>query len=174
MNAAVVYIASLGTLYASHQVADHVLGQTDRQACGKAAPGWCGWRANLAHIAAYHLVLAVMYAVTAVVVDLPVHPLGLAAGFAFSAVTHGLLDRRWPVRWVLDHTGSAPFARLASGGLNGMYLADQALHYTCLWLAALIIARPVPGLFTTGCVAVSFTGWVLAVRTVERQREDVR
>jgi hypothetical protein len=139
VSPALVYVASLATLYAGHQVADHVLGQTDRQACGKAAPGWPGWRANLAHVAAYHLVLAAMYAATVLVVDLPVHPVGLAGGFAFSAVTHAVLDRRWPVRWVLEHTGSGPFARLADHGLNGMYLADQALHYGCLWVAALLI-----------------------------------
>jgi hypothetical protein len=31
-------------------------------------------------------------------------------------------------RWLLQHTGSPDFANLRTAGLNGMYLADQALH----------------------------------------------
>lgn len=87
------------------------------------------------------------------------------AGVAFSAATHAFIDRRWPVRWVLDHTGSLAFARSAvlpalrvvvpqvSGQftgrghtmpaplpLHGPYLADQALHHACLFVSARIIA----------------------------------
>ncbi|MFF9645903.1 hypothetical protein [Kitasatospora aureofaciens] len=49
---------------------------------------------------------------------------GLTAWFMWSAATHAVLDRRWPVRWLLQHTGSPAFAELRAAGLNGMYLAD--------------------------------------------------
>lgn len=140
MNSAVTFAAIAATLYAAHQLADHVFGQTDRQACNKAAQGWTGWRHNAAHVGLYHLVMAGMLLLTIRVLDLPVTAAGFLAGMAFSAITHAFLDRRWPVRWLLEHTGSAPFSRQASHGVNGMYLADQALHYGCLWAAALLIA----------------------------------
>ncbi|MFI1202737.1 hypothetical protein ACH4VR_25395 [Streptomyces sp. NPDC020883] len=49
-----------------------------------------------------------------------------AAGFVWSAATHAVLARRWPVRWLLQRTGSPAFAELRTAGLNGMNLADQA------------------------------------------------
>jgi hypothetical protein len=132
--------AITATLYAAHQVADHVFGQTDNQATHKADPGWTGWRHILCHVTAYHLVLAAMLTISIVFLDLPATVIGTTAGLLFSVITHAVLDRRWPVRWLLEHTGSKPFSRLASNGLNGMYLADQALHYGCLWISALLIA----------------------------------
>ncbi|WP_274914410.1 hypothetical protein [Streptomyces sp. WZ-12] len=65
----------------------------------------------------------------------------MAAGFAFSAGTHAFLERRWPVRWILEHTGATKFAALRAAGLNGMYLADQALHSGALLVSALLITR---------------------------------
>ncbi|MFB6396184.1 DUF3307 domain-containing protein [Polymorphospora lycopeni] len=136
---ALVFAVVAATLYAGHQLADHVLGQSDAQASNKAASGWGGWRHLLGHVGAYHLVLVVMLVITVVVLDLPVTVVGMVAGLSFSAVTHAVLDRRWPVRWILQHTGSADFADRQSP-ICGMYLADQALHYGCLWVSALLIA----------------------------------
>ncbi|WP_239404510.1 hypothetical protein [Frankia sp. Cj3] len=113
------------TVYAAHTLADHVVGQTDRQA------------ALAAHVGAYHLILAAMCAAVVAVFGLPVSPTGAVAGLALSAATHALWDRRTPVRWLLEHTGAVRFAALADHGLNGMYLTDQALHTFCLWAAAL-------------------------------------
>jgi hypothetical protein len=140
MNSATVFAATAATLYAAHQLADHVLGQSDQQATNKAAPGLTGWRNLIAHVVLYHLVVIAMLAAAVAALRLPVTVTGLTTGIAFSALTHGFLDRRWPVRWLLEHTGSAAFSRQAGHGINGMYLADQALHYTCLWIAALLIA----------------------------------
>ncbi|MEV4515155.1 DUF3307 domain-containing protein [Dactylosporangium sp. NPDC049525] len=140
MNDATVFAAIAATLYAGHQLADHVLGQTDKQAAHKAQPGWSGWRHLFGHVAMYHAVLTVMVFAVVVVLHVPASPAGLITGLTVSTVTHAFLDRRWPVRWLLEHTGSTPFSRLADHGLNGMYLADQSLHYGCLWLAALLIA----------------------------------
>ncbi|MGW1365110.1 hypothetical protein ACWCQP_48025 [Streptomyces chartreusis] len=85
--------------------------------------------------------MAALLAEVWLVLPLPFTATGLAAGFAWSAATHAVLDRRWPVRWLLQHTGSPVFADLRSTGLNGLYLADQALHSGVLLISALLITR---------------------------------
>lgn len=132
---AATFAAVAVTLTAAHWVADHVLGQTDEQAQNKAKPGWEGWQHLLGHVVLYHLVMWGMLTVAVGVLDLPVSWWGLAAGMAFSALSHGFLDRRWPVVWVLRHTGSAPYAETP----EGRYAADQALHQFCLWVSALLV-----------------------------------
>lgn len=139
------FAAILCTLFAAHHLADHVLGQTDTQAAAKAGPGWTGWAADLRHVVQYHLVIAVMVGITVAVLDVPLTATGATAGLSVSAGTHLFWDRRWPVRWVLEHAGARQFARLGSPdrvqvGMNGMYLADQSLHLASLWLAALLAA----------------------------------
>ncbi|MFJ2198507.1 hypothetical protein [Streptomyces violaceusniger] len=64
---------------------------------------------------------------------------GLAAGLAVSAATHAFFDRRWPIRWLLEHIGAKGFAELKAAGMNGMYSTDQALHQTALLVSALLI-----------------------------------
>jgi hypothetical protein len=137
-TSALVFAVAMATLVAAHQLADHIV-QTDTDAIGKAAPGFNGWRHLLIHVGTYHATALVMLVITAVALDVPLTVPGMVAGLGFSAVTHAFLDRRWPVRWVLEHTGSAAFADRMSP-ICGMYLADQALHYGCLWVAALLIA----------------------------------
>jgi hypothetical protein len=139
MEAALLFAVVLSTMYASHQVADHVFGQTDKQAANKALPGRSGWAALLGHVFAYHVVMVVMLLVVLVTFSLPVTLTGIFFGIGFSAVTHAILDRRWPVRWILEHTGSPEFAKMQQP-LCGMYLADQGLHYLCLWVSALLFA----------------------------------
>ncbi len=140
MSPAAVYAALGVTVYAAHQLADHVLGQTDAQAGAKAKPGRAGWAALARHVAQYHAVMIVMVAVTVTVLHVPLSPAGAAAGLAISAGTHLLWDRRRPVRWLLIRCGGRGFADLADHGLNGMYLADQSLHAASLWLAVLLTA----------------------------------
>ncbi|MEU6235404.1 DUF3307 domain-containing protein [Kitasatospora sp. NPDC047058] len=149
----IAILATFGTVWAvlsvGHNLADHVIGQTDRQAGGKAAPSAAevadgvsprrGWGACLGHVAQYHLVMAVMLALVWAVLPLQMSFTGLAAGLAVSAVTHAFFDRRWPVRWLLEHVGSKGFAELKAAGMNGMYLTDQALHQTALLVSALLI-----------------------------------
>jgi hypothetical protein len=137
-TSALVFAVAASTLHAAHQLADHIV-QTDADATAKAAPGWHGWRHLLAHVGTYHATALAMLVVTATAVDLPLTVTGVLAGLGFSALTHAILDRRWPVRWILHHTGSAAFAHRMSP-ICGLYLADQALHYGCLWIAALLIA----------------------------------
>lgn len=104
--------------------ADEVLaGTIDLRSAGEGlAPG----QVNVAYgLYPSHLVMATLLALVWLFIPLPLSVTGLAAGFAWSVVTHAVLDRRWPVRWLLQHTGSPDFAELRTAGLNGMYLADH-------------------------------------------------
>lgn len=138
MITAVTFAAVAITLNAAHEVADHVFGQSDYMAANKAKPGREGWSANLLHIFDYHVVMFIMLMLAAAFLNLELSILGVTVGFVISAVTHAFLDRRWPVRWILEHTGSPKFAEMASP-INGMYQADQALHKFILWIVALVI-----------------------------------
>ena len=136
MSAAVLAPAFVA-LYASHQLGDHVF-QTDRQAAGKAASkGWVGAMAG--HLLGYGLCQLGALALVGLV-GTPLSMTGIGVGVAISLVTHGVSDRRWPVRLLLEVTGSPKWATITAGGLNGMYLADQALHVGCLFGAALAVA----------------------------------
>lgn len=128
---AAVFVA----LYAAHHLGDHIV-QTDWQARHKTDRGWVGVRAMAGHLAGYHLAAAAaLAAVTAFGADITWA--GAAAGLGFSAATHAVLDRRWPVQWLLEHTGSAAFADRQTP-ICGMYEADQSLHVAALFVAALI------------------------------------
>ncbi|MEU9547204.1 hypothetical protein, partial [Streptomyces mirabilis] len=149
----VATLATFGAVWAvlavGHNLADHVIGQTDTQAGNKGAPSAAeiadgvspreGWAACLRHVAQYHLVMAVFMGLAWAVLPLQMSWSGLAAGLIVSVVTHAFFDRRWPVRWLLEHIGSKGFAELKAAGMNGMYLTDQALHQTALLVSALLI-----------------------------------
>ncbi|MFG2895006.1 hypothetical protein [Streptomyces sp. NPDC048248] len=134
-----------------HNLADHVFGQADGQTAGKGAPSATevaegvsprrGWGVCLRHVAQYHLVMGVLLALVWAVLPLQLGWAGLFAGLLVSVVTHAFFDRRWPLRWLLDHTGAKGFAELKAAGMNGMYLSDQALHQTALLVSALLITR---------------------------------
>lgn len=162
-------VTDLGTAYAAlwagHDLGDHVV-QTDAQAVGKGAPeGQHGPREPRA-LAGHVLSYTATQAAALRAVGVPLLRWRTLAGLAFSAASHAFIDLRWPVRWVLEHTGSRDFAtgrfvvrdslgatmrRYARGEdavdaaaqpvpLHGPYLADQALHHGCILIAAAIIA----------------------------------
>jgi hypothetical protein len=91
------------------------------------------------HLATYHAWAGGLLIGAFVLLGLPLTVPGLTAGLAFSAATHALLDRRWPVRAILRATGSPLFAE-ATTPVSGMYAADQALHQLALLISALLIA----------------------------------
>jgi hypothetical protein len=135
----VTFAAGLVTMLVAHNVADHVLGQSDKDAANKAKPGRVGWYSIVSHVAKYHLFMFFMLLVTCAIFSLPVSVLGFLSAIAFSTVTHAFLDRRWPVKWILENTGSPEFAKMQAP-LHGMYLADQGLHWLCLWISAILLA----------------------------------
>lgn len=130
---AATFGAVLGALLVGHNLGDHVT-QTDHQAAHKATD----WSAMAGHVGGYTATCA---AALALLRPIGVRPrLGrVVAGLAFSAATHAVIDRRWPVQKILRATGSPRFAELQTP-INGPYLTDQALHHGCLLVAALIIA----------------------------------
>jgi hypothetical protein len=84
---------------------------------------WRSVRALEAHMVSYHAVLAVFVAPWW-------HDRWALFALAVSWLTHQFIDRRWPVRWLLSHTGSRAFAEQTWGVL----VTDQALHITIVAL----------------------------------------
>lgn len=131
--------AALGfTALVAHNLADHVLGQSDKQAANKAKPGREGWKHIFGHVFDYHLVLAGMWLLSILAFSIDISVLGFICAIAFSAITHAILDRRWSVRWILEKTGSPYFAEMQSP-INGPYQADQALHEFALWISVFLL-----------------------------------
>jgi hypothetical protein len=89
------------------------------------------WLWNQAHISTYHLTIwlcLIPYVLGISSAGIPHVLLALAASW----IVHSFIDRRWPVRWLLAHTGSAKFAETPLG----MLAADQALHVATLAIMA--------------------------------------
>lgn len=128
-----IFGAALAALWGAHDFADHVV-QTDHQAAHKAT----SWAAMSGHVGSY---TAVQVAALAALRPLGVRPSWrrTVAAVAWSAGTHALLDRRWPVTKILQGSGSSGFAALQTP-INGPYLADQGLHHACLLVSALVLA----------------------------------
>lgn len=108
-------------LIAGHLIGDWVF-QTDAQAQMKTT----SWRANQAHMLTYHLALAALSIWAAGWAIVPI--------LIVSWVTHSFIDRRWPVKWLMRHTGSRPF----SDTLWGVICVDQALHLSILSVLAAV------------------------------------
>lgn len=137
------FAAVAATLTAAHHVGDFLL-QTDHQAarkpCAEDRLAECSetesWRCLAAHVASYHAAQLVGLVVANRALGLNLKPTRVLAGVAVSAVTHAVIDRRWPVRWWMDNTGSHDFRVKAGGGMH----VDQTAHHACLWGSALIIS----------------------------------
>jgi hypothetical protein len=137
------FAAVAATLTAMHHIGDFVL-QTDHQVsrkpCEEDRTVQCteleSWAANQKHVATYHGAQLAGLLVANKVLDLKLRPGRVAAGVAVSWVTHSIIDRRWPVRLLMDSTGSKDFRTKAGGGMH----VDQTLHHLCLWASSLIIA----------------------------------
>lgn len=140
--------AVFATLYAGHMVADHWV-QTHWQASHKAERSLRGWVALGGHVGTYTLVSAALLAILAIRTGLQLDLDRVIAALAFSAATHGLFDRRTPLRWIADRTGNRAFWQLGAPRPDrddnptlgtGAYALDQSAHILCLWIAALIAA----------------------------------
>ncbi len=140
-------------LLAGHLVADFIV-QTDYQALNKTWPQpWAehadwelryfayasakrrSWVTNQQHCLTYHLTMAAFV--------LPFYrSWALLWALVVSWGTHALIDRRWPVRRLLEATRSPEFAKTSWGPLA----ADQALHIAILAVIAALLpsyrARP--------------------------------
>jgi hypothetical protein len=124
MMTAIVFLV----LLAGHLLGDWVA-QNDWQATAKTR----SWAALTAHVASYHLLMGLLLL-------LPVvrdgWPAGKAlAALAVSAVTHAVIDRRWPVRALMRAAGSPGFAAVEWG----VIAVDQALHLFILAMLAVLL-----------------------------------
>ncbi|WP_331757626.1 DUF3307 domain-containing protein (plasmid) [Streptomyces sp. NBC_01383] len=121
-------------LYIAHMLADYVF-QTDHQSDHKADRNAAGWLANIHH-AGTHVVLSLLaLLVVQLVTGNSLNAVAAVAGLLWIGTTHGFIDRRWPVLWWMNRTGSPEFA--AKGGAA---YVDQALHIAALGIAALVLA----------------------------------
>jgi hypothetical protein len=115
-------------LLAGHLLGDWVA-QTDWQATSKTR----SWAALAAHVASYHLLMGPLLLIPVVRDGWPA---GKAlAALAVSAVTHALIDRRWPVRALMRATGSPGFATVEWG----VIAVDQTLHLFILAMLAVLL-----------------------------------
>ena len=134
-STAALFAAVAFLLYVAHHLADYPL-QTDHQAAHKAGPGWLGWNANLGHAACHLTVSAVLLGIGNWVLHLHVDGRVALPALLWLAVSHGFIDRRWPVaRWMT-------FARQAGWAEHGGAAhVDQTAHLALGVLpAALLIA----------------------------------
>lgn len=111
-------------LLAGHLIGDWVV-QTDYQAANKAT----SWKAHQQHMLGYHVTLALAGSLV-----LGWAPLLLV--LAVSYATHSLIDRRWPVKRLMELTGSRPFSET----MFGMIAVDQALHLSILCGLAILVS----------------------------------
>ncbi|WP_330335644.1 DUF3307 domain-containing protein (plasmid) [Streptomyces sp. NBC_00536] len=121
-------------LYVAHLVSDYVL-QTDRQSELKALRSAAGWLANLSHAGTHVAVSAVALGAGVILLDVPLQAPVAAGVLAWVGISHGFIDRRWPIQWWMDNTGSADFAQR-----GGAAFVDQTAHVTALLIAALAAA----------------------------------
>jgi hypothetical protein len=115
-------------LLAGHLLGDWVA-QTDWQATTKTR----SWAALTAHVASYHLLMGLLLLIPILRDGWPA-PKALAA-LAASAITHGVIDRRWPVRALMRAAGSPGFATVEWG----VIAVDQALHLFILAMLAVLL-----------------------------------
>lgn len=123
MTAGSLFVA----LLLAHLVGDWLV-QTDVQARDKAG----SWLAMAEHIVGYHLV---MLAVLALIWPPGASELPAFVIVVVSAVTHAVIDRRWPTVWLMRHTRSGKLAEQ----MWGIFVVDQALHLSILALLALVV-----------------------------------
>ena len=126
----------LAIVLAGHFIGDWIV-QTDRQAANKADSWW----SNQDHMLTYHLTMWTMFLVACLIrgeTDETYLALqhDLFIIMAVSWVTHSIIDRRWPVIWLMEHTGSAPFSKTHWGPMA----VDQALHLGILTFMVAAVA----------------------------------
>lgn len=121
---AAAFAAVLSTLRAAHDPGDHVL-QTERQSIRKTSPDRPVWAPALAgHVGSYHAAQLAALLAADRVLDLRLRPHRIALAVAWSAGTHALLDRRWPVDRILARTGHLSTA--PGAWRSGKFVVDLA------------------------------------------------
>ncbi|MGO4459896.1 DUF3307 domain-containing protein [Streptomyces sp. M-16] len=148
ITTSVLFATAFIVMYAAHLLADSPF-QTDTQSARKA--GWTeldsreravrhhhGWGANQAHAGTHTLItLVLLLVVPGWALGLPLSVAGLVAALGWIHLSHGLIDRRWPIAWWMEHANQSSFR--ARGGAAHV---DQAAHIALgLLPAALLLAK---------------------------------
>jgi Protein of unknown function (DUF3307) len=145
---AATFAAVFAALYAAHQVGDHWV-QTGRQAACKGSRDAAGRAACAGHVATLTLTKLLFIATAALVLDLPWHPVWLAAGLCVDAASHYWADRRFTLAGLCARLGKTGFYQLGAPRPGrddnpslgtGAYALDQSWHIGWLFVAALIVA----------------------------------
>ena len=141
LGPALAFLGALAALGAGHLPGDIAV-QTNTDATSKAFPGndrlaagahpWTGWGHCLRHCLTYLACQAVAVALVLLVIPIPLP--GVLAALAVSGATHAVIDRRWLVTRLLAAKG-------CTGWREAPFWTDQALHWSAIFLAALIAAR---------------------------------
>ncbi|MGW2546558.1 DUF3307 domain-containing protein [Kitasatospora sp. NPDC001574] len=122
-------------LFVAHHLGDYPF-QSDHIAKHKADRTAEGWHANLTHVGAHLATTWGLFFVAGVTLDFRPDTAATFAATAWIGLTHGFIDRRWPITWWMEKTGQAGY--LANGGALNV---DQAAHIGLgLLPAALLIA----------------------------------
>ncbi|MFI6158249.1 DUF3307 domain-containing protein [Kitasatospora sp. NPDC051170] len=133
-SAVLAATAAFFLMFIGHFAGDYLF-QTDHMAEHKAAPGRDGWHANSQHVLIHLAGLFGVFTVARIFLDFAPPAWPTLAAFAWVSLSHGLIDRRWPITWWMTHTHSAGF--LARGGAP---LVDQAAHIVVgLFPAAVLV-----------------------------------
>ncbi|MFD9593104.1 hypothetical protein ACFWA9_10140 [Kitasatospora sp. NPDC059973] len=146
------YAALLGLMRAGANFGDHIT-QSGRDAVLKAATDAApvtykgeqygtraGRAACLRHSLTYTATQAAVIGVGARALGVRLPAGRLLAALAVTGASHYLIDRREPLRRACDAIGKGEFYRHNSGGINGSYLMDQAVHHLIEAVACLIPA----------------------------------
>lgn len=110
----------LAAVLVGHLIGDWIV-QTDWQSANKTT----SWKANQQHMLGYHLTLAAFCAFA-----MPATWVAVIVGVSWA--THSLIDRRWPVKRLMQLTRSGPFSETTFG----VIAVDQALHLSILLILA--------------------------------------
>ena len=110
-------------LYAAHHLSDYPLAY-DHQAAHKADRTLAGWKTNFVHAGTHILTTAALLAAATWLLP-DVHPttLGCTVALAWIGASHSFIDRRWAVRWWMEHTGQRGYLQH-----GGALTVDQAAH----------------------------------------------
>lgn len=147
------FAAGFAALLAAHQVGDHWFGQTHDEALTK---GGIGDNTTEGRNAAFsHALKMGAHAIAAtglieLFVGVRFNALGWICAILLTTVSHYIIDRRWTLEWVADHTGKGEFYRLGSTTVDaegnrafhigtGAYAMDQAAHLLFVFISALVL-----------------------------------
>ncbi|MFE9247233.1 DUF3307 domain-containing protein [Nocardiopsis sp. NPDC006938] len=148
---AATFAATFVLYYIAHLIADHWC-QRSEDAVGKQAPGWAGVRHCLSHTASVVLTTAVVLGVGMVLLGLRAPVDVVAASLLVVGVSHYLVDRGTPLRWLARLTANEGYMDRVSvvrapdqvpdttGPGTGAFHLDQSWHVAWAGVGALIIA----------------------------------